>query len=314
MQRSDIVRWAVMALLVVAGIGVFLRWYDGTGRVPVAQSVFPVFGLLAFMLVIATAVMRERRLVVVALVIALLPAILAFRAMRSDTVAAGPRDEVVMASNMEYGAADPATIVATVRERKVTSLVLVEVTPEGWRRLRVAGLGKLLPNMVGTPRAGADGTVICSSRRLKALESAHVPPRFDQPVAEVQAPGGRYVLRAAHPYPPVPDLVHGWHDQLGELATWRAKQPRDVPLVIAGDFNASSAHPAFRHAAETMTDAHRATGSGWVRTWPRDRRTPPFVQIDHVLVRKLGVVDAGVVSVPDTDHAAIWARLRIGVG
>ena len=34
-----------------------------------------------------------------------------------------------------------------------------------------------------------------------------------------------------------------------------------------------------------------------------------FIQLDHVLVRGLDVVDTGVVHLPDTDHAAVWARL-----
>jgi len=83
--------------------------------------------------------------------------------------------------------------------------------------------------------------------------------------------------------------------------------------VLAGDFNASWGHPGYRAIAQTMTDAHRAAGQGWVRTWPAGRRLiRPFVQLDHVLTRGLGVVDAGVVRVPKTDHAAVWARLALG--
>jgi endonuclease/exonuclease/phosphatase (EEP) superfamily protein YafD len=59
-----------------------------------------------------------------------------------------------------------------------------------------------------------------------------------------------------------------------------------------------------------MTDAHHVAGQGWVQTWPQGRRLiRPFIQLDHVLVRGLGVVDAGVVQLPGTDHAAVWARL-----
>jgi endonuclease/exonuclease/phosphatase (EEP) superfamily protein YafD len=99
---------------------------------------------------------------------------------------------------------------------------------------------------------------------------------------------------------------------LADLEAWRERQSDDLPLVMAGDFNASESHPGFRQVAETTTDAHRAAGQGWVRTWPRGRRlVPEFIQLDHVLVRRLGVVDAGVVHLPDTDHAAVWARLSV---
>jgi len=59
-----------------------------------------------------------------------------------------------------------------------------------------------------------------------------------------------------------------------------------------------------------MTDAHRVVGEGWVRTWPQGRRLiRPFIQLDHGRFRGLSVVDAGVVNLPKTDHAAVWARL-----
>lgn len=84
---------------------------------------------------------------------------------------------------------------------------------------------------------------------------------------------------------------------------------------MAGDFNASSAMPGFRNVAQTMTDSLRATGAGWVRTWPNESRIPPFIQLDHVLVRVPGraspVVDSGVDRVANTDHYAVWARLSV---
>ena len=63
--------------------------------------------------------------------------------------------------------------------------------------------------------------------------------------------------------------------------------------------------------AEGMTDAHRATGAGWVRAWPQGSAVPPFIQLDHVLVGGLDVVAAGTdTSIIGTDHAAVWATLR----
>jgi endonuclease/exonuclease/phosphatase (EEP) superfamily protein YafD len=80
---------------------------------------------------------------------------------------------------------------------------------------------------------------------------------------------------------------------------------------MAGDFNSSHTHPGFRKVASTMSDAHRAAGQGWVRTWPIGSRIPPFIQLDHVLLRGLHVVDAGTVTIADTDHRAVWARMSL---
>jgi endonuclease/exonuclease/phosphatase (EEP) superfamily protein YafD len=61
---------------------------------------------------------------------------------------------------------------------------------------------------------------------------------------------------------------------------------------------------------EGLLDAHRATGGGWVRTWPQGRRIPRFVQLDHILVRGFSAVEAGVAPVRGTDHAAVWATVQ----
>lgn len=208
--------------------------------------------------------------------------------------------------------ADPTALIARLRDLDVDTLVLTEVTPEAASALDDAGALELLPHRVGRAQPGADGTVILSRHGLTQVQADHIPGLFDQPVATVHAPKGDYVLRAMHPYPPTTRLVRGWHRHLGQATDWVAEQSLETPLVLAGDFNASQAHPAYRRLAEGMVDAHRATGSGWVRTWPQGSRVPPFVQLDHVLVRHGDVVGAGTAMLDGTDHALVWARLRLG--
>lgn len=302
---------ALGVLLAGTAVGLSLRWVDWTWRIPVIQSLFPVIGVVAAVLLLLTLLLRHGRLAIIAALVTLLPAVLAGASLVPHMVAPRPGDEVVMSSNLEVSGADPRAIVDAVRARQVTALVLVEVTPRGWRRLAAAGLTTLLPYGVGTPRPATDGVVIRSVHPLTTLPTAPVAGRPSQPVARVTTAEGDYTLRGVHPYPPLPDLVGQWYAALLQLVQWRERQPATTPLVLAGDFNASSAHPAFRAAAATMTDAHRATGGGWVRTWPEGRHTPPFVQLDHVLVRRMQVVDAGTVVIPNTDHAAVWARLRL---
>ncbi len=263
--------------------------------------------------VLLVVLLRRRILLALpAVVIALVPITLAASALGASTVAPSDNDEVIAASNLEFGGADPAEIVERIRTLDVDTLVLTELTPEAADAIDAAGASELLPHRVGSPQLGADGTVILSRHSLTKVSAEHVPGLFDQPVATVHAPSGDYVVRAMHPYPPTPNLVRGWHRQLGQAANWVAEQPAQTPLVLAGDFNASQAHPAYRRLAEGMLDAHRATGSGWVRTWPQGSTIPAFVQLDHVLVRQGQVVDAGMSVVPGTDHALVWARLALG--
>jgi hypothetical protein len=49
-----------------------------------------------------------------------------------------------------------------------------------------------------------------------------------------------------------------------------------------------------------------------VRTWPfAGNRLPPFVQLDHLLSRRLTVVAAGQVALNRADHAAVWASYHL---
>jgi endonuclease/exonuclease/phosphatase (EEP) superfamily protein YafD len=292
-----------------------MRWVDTSSwRIPVLQAAFPLLGIAAAGWALVLVILLRRRILLAlpALGVALVPIALAASAMGSSTVAPSDNDEVIAASNLEFGRAHPQEIIERIRTLGVDTLVLTELTPDAATALDTAGASELLPHRVGSPQVGADGTVILSRHSLTQVSAEHIPGLFDQPVATVHAPTGDYVVRAMHPYPPTPNLVRGWHRQLGEAADWVATQPAETPLVLAGDFNASQAHPAYRRLAEGMVDAHRATGSGWVRTWPQGSGIPAFVQLDHVLVRNGEVVDAGMSVVPGTDHALVWARLALG--
>lgn len=313
-RGQTLVASACLALTAVLAVAVGLRWLDtSAARIPVLQAAFPIIGMVAVVWAAFLVVLLRRRvlLAIPALLVAFVPVALAIPTVSASTVAASDDDEVVAASNLQFGEADPTALIAHVRDLDVDTLVLTEVTPDAAAALDKAGALELLPHRVGRAQLGADGTVILSRHRLTQLQADHIPGLFDQPVAEVHSPSGDYVLRAMHPYPPTTRLVRGWHRQLGQATDWVAEQPPETPLVLAGDFNASQAHPAYRRLAEGMVDAHRATGAGWVRTWPQDRRLPAFVQLDHVFVRKGEVVDAGSATLRGTDHALVWARLQL---
>ncbi|MFC6706039.1 endonuclease/exonuclease/phosphatase family protein [Flexivirga alba] len=302
--------WVLAVLLVLVALGVLARWLDATWLVPIVQAFFPVFGVSALVLLVAVAAMRYRWLALCALVVAIPPLALGMASVRSDTVAAGPHDEVVLTLNLQYGHANAAEVVAAARERRVDTLVLEECTPEELTALRRHGLDGVLPHQAGSAEPGIRGTVVRSNHPV-TLIAAHPAGRFPSiPDVLVQTPQGAYRLRAVHTPAPLPDIVPDWRSALRSLTRWRAELPAKQPLVMAGDFNASSAMPGFRELADGLTDSSRATGSGWTRTWPRGAWLPPFIQLDHVLTRGFGVVADGTIDVSGTDHRGYWARLR----
>lgn len=302
------------ACVVVAVPLVGVRWVDSSaGMVAVLQAVEPMTGFAVAVLVLIAAATRRWRITLASTALLTVCATIAAPSLLDDTVAASREDLVVMSANMEYGGADAQSLVSAVRDHRVDVLMLIEITPAAVERLRVAGLHSLLPESAGRPSQDAGGTIIRSRSRVTLVESRRedLPPRaFDQPVVLMHREAGDVMLRAVHSRPPSPFAVTGWRAGLADLQAWRDGQPVGLPLVMAGDYNSSWGHPGFRRIAETMTDAHRAAGEGWVRTWPQGRRLiRPFIQPDHVLVQGMGVVAAGVVHLPGTDHAAVWARL-----
>jgi endonuclease/exonuclease/phosphatase (EEP) superfamily protein YafD len=273
----------------------------------------PLTGILVAVLVVSAVVTRRWLVTVAAGVLLVVCATIAVPSVFGDTVAPGRSDLVVMSANLEYGGADAQSLVLAAREHRVDVLVLIEITPTAVERLRAAGLDTLLPESVGQASQDAGGTIVRSRVPMTLLASrldqvsTHA---FNEPVVLIHSTNGDVVLRAVHSQPPGLSGAADWRAGLADLQAWRERQRPDQQFVLAGDFNASWGHPGFRRVAETMTDAHRAAGEGWVRTWPQGRRLiRPFVQLDHVLTRGLGVVDAGVVQLPGTDHAAVWARL-----
>jgi endonuclease/exonuclease/phosphatase (EEP) superfamily protein YafD len=294
---------------------VAVRWVDISvpGLVPILQSAVPLAGLLVAALVVIAVVTRRWRLTVAAGVLLAVCATIAVPSVFRHTVAPGRDDFVVMSANLEYGGADAQSLVTAAREHQVDVLVLIEITPAAVERLRTAGLDALLPESAGESSQTAGGTIIRSRIPMTLTEpgldqvSGH---SFNEPVVSIHRKTGDVLLCAVHLQPPGLSGAADWRSGQADLQAWRQQQPADQPLVFAGDFNSSWSHPGFRQVAQTMTDAHQAAGQGWVRTWPEGRRLiRPFIQLDHVLVRGLGVVEAGVVQLPGTDHAAAWARL-----
>jgi len=98
----------------------------------------------------------------------------------------------------------------------------------------------------------------------------------------------------------------------------RAEQARDlrrmidaeqVPVIVVGDFNSTPHHWVYRHISGSLTDAHRAAGTGFGWTFPAGR---PLVRIDHVLVSDAWEVVRTRVSHhhATSDHRPVVTRLR----
>jgi endonuclease/exonuclease/phosphatase (EEP) superfamily protein YafD len=301
--------------LVMLTVAFALRWVDvATSEIAAVQAVVPITGTGVVVVTLLALVCGLRRLAVVGAVPSAVAVVLAVASfgLTATPSAGGAETVTLLSSNLEFGGGNADDIVKGVRDHRADVVVLVELTPQAVTRLKAAGLDAELPYVVGHPEAGTTGAAIRSRWPLTLIDEGKGVggSLFWEPYALVQRPAGAFRVKAVHTRQPIVS-ARGWAQDLDRLHTWQLAQPADQPMVMAGDFNASQSHPAFRAMIEGLTDAHRATGGGWVRTWPQGRRIPPFVQLDHVLGRGVTAVGAGVTPVRGSDHAAVWATVTL---
>ncbi|MET7291650.1 endonuclease/exonuclease/phosphatase family protein [Streptomyces griseoloalbus] len=217
----------------------------------------------------------------------------------------------VLTSNVEFGQATGALIEAVRREKPdVVFVQECEYTCDATLKRELSGTH---PHRRAVEGGGSEGSVILSRFPLEAGDG--VPGTMGMPGAVADVDGHPVRLQLAHPMPPLPDQVGLWQRELGRLRD-AAAAGRDTPTVLAGDFNASQDHAAFRRILDTgLRDAARLDGADRTPTWPA-RTTPAFgVQIDHVLVsEEFAARRARFLDLADTDHRALVVDLTLHAG
>jgi endonuclease/exonuclease/phosphatase (EEP) superfamily protein YafD len=220
----------------------------------------------------------------------------------------------ILTLNALFGAADPAATVDAVRRLRVDVLAVQELTPALVRGLARAGLGELLPSQHVDPDPGAAGAGLWSRWELTPLPPA-AGLLFVAPSARITVAGGPVILRAVHPVAPIMGRQRDWHQDLGRLREALTAAEADGPQIVAGDFNSSRDHRPFRDIlaagfADSADIARRRPWPGF--TWPANRRWPPLMRLDHILVSPgITVSEARTVKIPGTDHRAVLAVLEL---
>ncbi|MFE6777223.1 endonuclease/exonuclease/phosphatase family protein [Streptomyces sp. NPDC057702] len=224
----------------------------------------------------------------------------------SGPVVARPR---VLSANLEYGQATDGLVAALRRERP--DLVAVQECDQRCvSALESPALRAAYPYRNIVPGRPAQGSAILSVYPLR--DEAGVPGSLAMPGARALIAGRWIRVQVAHPMPPEPGGLDLWRTELGRLRAY-AERRGELPTLIAGDFNASQDHAAFRHLLDTgLRDSARLAGVSRTPSWPT-LTTPLFgAQIDHVLVSDAwSTRDARFLDLPKTDHRALLVDLRL---
>ncbi|MFF1507110.1 endonuclease/exonuclease/phosphatase family protein [Streptomyces sp. NPDC058326] len=313
--RHRLTAWAAGLLLVVPALLAGCRLLDTDAITPVPQllSLLPWFTVPAGLAVLLAAVARRRVLTFTAVVVLTATGWAALPYQPQLVTAYGaPLTQVrVLAANVEYGQATGALTETIRRERP--QLVFVSECDQVCGHALTTAFAAELPHHASVDAGGSVGSVLLSAYPL--TDERVIPAVMGMPGATAVIAGVPVRLQLAHPLPPMPGQVDLWKRELGRIES-TARQ-HTGPLLVAGDFNASQDHAAFRSVlrAGRLQDAARLADASRTPTWPMEGPLPPFVQIDHVLVSRDFTVRG--IRFPDlagSDHRAVLTDLDLRGG
>ncbi|MEU0840029.1 endonuclease/exonuclease/phosphatase family protein [Streptomyces sp. NPDC005962] len=218
----------------------------------------------------------------------------------------------VLTANLEFGQATDGLLAALRRERPDV-VAVQECDVHCADALGSAALRKAYPYRDIVTGSPAEGSAILSTHPL--TKARGVSGELSMPGATARIGGVTLRLQVAHPMPPMPGQLGVWRTELGRLRAYAAGRG-DEPTLIAGDFNATQDHAAFRALLDTgMRDSARAAGLSRTPSWPSTTTPVLGAQIDHVLVSDaLRPRTARFLDLPHTDHRALLVELDLHTG
>jgi len=218
----------------------------------------------------------------------------------------------VLNVNALHGRADVAGLIAQISQLQLDVLAVQELTPALSQSLEDAGIARALPFSYLDPQDSSAGIGLWSRWPLTPL--APVPATVTaMPRAQLSL-RSPVTITVVHPKAPLRLGRHAWRYDLNQLRETLADTAGHQ--IVAGDFNASRDHRVFRKIlaprfADSLDVAKRRSWPGF--TWPANRKYPPLLRLDHILVSRTGlsVPEARTVEVTGTDHRGVLAVIEL---
>ncbi|WP_313811082.1 endonuclease/exonuclease/phosphatase family protein [Glutamicibacter sp.] len=307
--------WLLLCAGLLALLSVLLPHMDALlgGRLPLVQALLPIICLALLLLGILALVLRGRAagmILIAGALLTALPLLIPF----AHTSTAHPGAQLrIFSLNVQHSEADIRQISDVIINNDVGVVVLAEANEQFITGVRNSAADQMLRYRTGKVTPGdASGTVILSRYPLTPQEPISgfgMDASFDQPVTVVNHPKlGALRLAGIHTQPPVVDRAISWKQSLEQLEAW-SNDNRNLPLIIAGDFNASQGHPAYRSLAKQFTDSAVAAGIFPLPTWPSSL---PFTAIDHILVTDFCPHSWERIDIAGSDHRGVLASVSQG--
>jgi len=275
-----------------------------------AMVALPIWLAASYPLLLASVALRQRALSWAALALtAAHVLVVAPHTGRDAGACTGTPLRVVTANVLKFNAV-PEQAARVLLALRPDVLVMPETTFPLESTLDAAGALTALPHRVADPSREFDTTMLRSRFPITEQELRPVEG-FAEPRGTVLVGDVPVRLLGVHPQPPIDGQGAGWQRALQDLDG--ELQRVDGAAVAAGDFNGSRDLKSFRRLLDDgVRDAHEELGRGLAPTWPATSALPPFLHLDHVLVKGgVSVCDVDEVRVPGSDHLAVVADLAV---
>ena len=315
-QTGWLLAWLAVAAMGALAITQALG-FGLIGPLPVIQSLTPWLLLPAFPIAVVAAWRQRGALALtaagIALALLVLSAPIAFPGGRRDVAPGAPRFSVAFANVYHHNAS--ATAGESVLAPDADVLAVVEMNEAMAEQLEQLGVDERYPYRLARPHWSSEGLGLYSKFPIVDGEIRRIGSRLGMEV-RLDVDGQPVRVFVVHPFPPVSDgrTSREWADSLDAIGD--AATTPGPPTVVVGDFNASRWHPPFRDLlGRGLRDVHEWMGRGFSTSWPVAWDLPPFVRLDHALLRP-GVVPTGVreLHVPGSDHRGLVADLALTQG
>jgi endonuclease/exonuclease/phosphatase (EEP) superfamily protein YafD len=182
---------------------------------------------------------------------------------------------VVIAANVHVGNRNPAPLVTWLKQQPADVVMLSELS-EPYAKALLFALGDDYSYRELHPKNSPFGIGIVSRLPLRNAVLTEDSDGVRTLTAEVTAADRSTRIVAAHPMPP---LTPEWHHKRDLLLSTIVQQTGDMPIVLAGDLNATPWSTALFGAQRG--GLQRTTS--FAPTWPRFGHGVVGIPIDHIL-------------------------------
>ena len=278
--------WAIIVPLLAVAAARVVAW-DSRSTLVALNALTPFLFLPAWPVAVVAGLSRRWPLLGAAVVVVVAhAAFVAPELAAREPVPAVPREVRhlrLFNANVLFLNPDVTGIAREIAAAAPDVVFLQESTPALAAVIEAAGALDELPHRVAVARTDPAAALLASRFPLLDHDVVEVGGGPVLIRATVDAGWGPIRLYAVHTPAPVGDGRRRWAEAL-RMVAYEVRQER-LPVVVAGDFNATWSHRAFRELLDAgLTDGAAARGRPFQLTWPRDRHLlPPMVRIDHVL-------------------------------